>query len=656
MSNNKISQLDLNDMNRILRLEEISLSANPKKQKTKLENLSIVSQEQIDDYKESLNIPILIDGIKYKYSQAGEIPQMLDYTPIVDVLDEKDINELRTIIKSKSEDIQRLNKINEKLRKNEIESILKIENSELSNRIKQVKINAIREKYQSDLDNYKNNIKDLEYDITYMQRLINENEKNISENQAEEQRIKKENQENIKTYKERLNELNRGSFNIEQFTNETEEDYLNRLEEIAKSPYDESRLKFESEMKNLKLIKKNLREIVKKDYDIENIIKSMSNNEIFEFNKYFGIIKQLIIKIYGVQNENVKANEYITLIGDILFYGKYGKEYENGIDDLSYLDETKIKPNYLNNLLKNVGKIKEYEVIENNEQKIETIKKRLEETNIIMGVNENSNCVYFHISDSREMIYFKISDTNSIYFSFENEVNSYSKLLKSIVKDVFNRVGINFEDITYILNIKTMNDFYKTLNLFVTPEKSRKIRYVGSYDREKKYGKTLIGFGLKNKIEIPSGLLQFGKTKINLEKLYYNNILVIKSKQGNSVIGLKNTPVSDNFVNLIMKLMQNENVSNYDIKNLNNKEQNLYNEVLYISGIHKDTHNNTTELTIENLKKRLSLLEGEIEAGNNNQQNLKELYEILFKLSNLKVISNNQARKHYNDIKNQFFN
>jgi hypothetical protein len=64
-------------------------------------------------------------------------------------------------------------------------------------------------------------------------------------NQAEEQRVKQINRERVKNYQERLNQLNEGEFSVIQQGNETEEEWLTRLNDIALSPYDDERIKLE---------------------------------------------------------------------------------------------------------------------------------------------------------------------------------------------------------------------------------------------------------------------------------------------------------------------------------------------------------------------------------------------------------------------------
>ena len=51
---------------------------------------------------------------------------------------------------------------------------------------------------------------------------------------------------------------------------------------------------------------------------------------------------------------------------------------------------------------------------------------------------------------------------------------------------------------------------------------------------------------------------EFGKLIILLNKLYHNNILSVKDKNGINVQGIPNSQVGDKFVDIIMKICNNE--------------------------------------------------------------------------------------------------
>jgi hypothetical protein len=164
---------------------------------------------------------------------------------------------------------------------------------------------------------------------------------------------------------------------------------------------------------------------------------------------------------------------------------------------------------------------------------------------------------------------------------------------------------------------------------------------------------TMVASGIKNHV-LPS-TVPFGKIALDLNKLFYQNILSIKRHNGNKIIGHKNKRVSDNFVEIILKLFENKPITQSDLKNIKD-EQMLYDNLIVQSGLHKSKKIPTNiEQTSEQMKYRLGLITGEIEAGNSNKSLLTELHELLFKMVRVHLISKNAAAAYYKNIKDQFY-
>ena len=154
------------------------------------------------------------------------------------------------------------------------------------------------------------------------------------------------------------------------------------------------------------------------------------------------------------------------------------------------------------------------------------------------------------------------------------------------------------------------------------------------------------GYGIKNpKEEIPE-YSKFGNNIILSRKLYYKNILSIKDKSKHAVEGLKNTRVSDKFVELVFKVLKNEDVSEKEIKSLSPLEKEMYVRIMCLSGLRKEHNNLIADEHIKNLKNRLKLIEGELEAGNDNKELYIELKQILFKMFHYHLITMSGIKKY----------
>ena len=83
---------------------------------------------------------------------------------------------------------------------------------------------------------------------------------------------------------------------------------------------------------------------------------------------------------------------------------------------------------------------------------------------------------------------------------------------------------------------------------------------------------------------------------------------------------------------------------------LSNKERQVYDQICIMSGLHK-THDNTFDTTTQELKKQLEVVEGEIMAGNNNPELLKEVHRLLWTMNSVGLLSGKVALEHFKDLK-----
>jgi len=145
-------------------------------------------------------------------------------------------------------------------------------------------------------------------------------------------------------------------------------------------------------------------------------------------------------------------------------------------------------------------------------------------------------------------------------------------------------------------------------------------------------------------------LVPFGNYYINPDKLYYKNILAVRQAGNQPINGYTDVKVSDNFTDIIFKMLKGDQISKYDFNLLSEKEQMIYDNLIYMSKLNK-SHHNTVDKTVQKMKDRFSVLEGEIEAGNTNDMILQEIYELLFKMSKNNIISHNEARRYWKELK-----
>ena len=258
--------------------------------------------------------------------------------------------------------------------------------------------------------------------------------------------------------------------------------------------------------------------------------------------------------------------------------------------------------------------------------------------------------------------YEKLPSGTYFLFSFTNEqgdfrqVPSFSK--KNNIYDIIgDHLEIPKENILKFFGLNPSGNIVQGIGKARFEEKlvqmglkpSTKTGYIAG-----KEGKRfIIGEGLshdkKDKKE------KFGDVVIMPNKLFYDNILSISRPDGVKINGFKNRHVSDDFVVCVVKMLHKRDDYQRELNNLSSSERVLLDNLLKIANLHKKIITGSGSDSINKLKNELQILEGQIQAGNNNESLKKKLHDILYKLAHFKVISLTQANKHYKDYINNFF-
>ena len=615
----------------------------------------LVTQEKIDDYRKNMSKPVTINGEKYLYSPADAIT-LEDYIQPEHQFDDIQLKEVYEVIKKITEAI----KDSELLLKNLVK-----ERKELND-----EINLGTDSFESWIDKLDENQKEytaVESDIkagvdgiAQMNQYISQHKINEQINQKEKDRVATVNKGMIADYQGQLKEMNRGSFlAIQQQPSESEEDYLLRLQQVAETKYDDAIDSQQANLFNIKRLKDNLKSIIRDESDIEKVVNTFTEQDIYQINKVWKIILEKFMKLYGAYNVNVKVDDITDFLGNMLLEGKHGGVKNRGLD--SDDDEYPVNRNSIGR--NTPGRLPRKPVGELNEMSSSGDDPT---GNSKFKVNLNNNACEVINTGTGTSFFLKISRLNNILVSLTGFEGEYIVAGKSggekighgrLISWLGNYTGvfntINDRNIysEVFANNTTKKDIYnhlESLGLQPVREKGREIRT--------KQGDTAIIKGWGVSLEIPRGLVDFGKIKLNLYKLYYDNTLVVKKRSGGNILGLLNTRVSDNLVNTIMAIVKKEHPPQQSLKNLNGAEREIYDLLMTMSGIHRSKHYTGDDKPhINRLKDRLELLEAEIMAGNNNASLLEELRVILLKLHHFKTITITEAKRHFGAIKKSYF-
>lgn len=453
---------------------------------------------------------------------------------------------------------------------------------------------------------------------------------NYEQNKRDEEETKRQNKLIAKQYEEAFNIANLNRIKIQQEPNESEEDFIKRLQALEQEKFDVNIYQDKAEGEQKKRLSENLKNIIRNDYIIWDVVKGLTTQEVFETNKYFNIISTRLLKIFGYDNKNITAKDLQDEIARSLDIIKTEPEniYEIEEDDPN-------KP----------GVSVAETVLPHSDSTLSDFKFKVVDNSLYVENYKTNKGVYLKIGykDNQKLVF---SSDTGLKGSFSRinfkEKTGFSKILKELKLSQDNNKDILLK----IFGDNLSKDaIYDRLSSDLTPVDASII----SKKRDMS-NKIVYGFGLNNKIPETA---QFGKNIILLKKLYYNNILSIKDRNLHNIEGIKNIPVSDNFVKIIMDIVTKQKPSLYNINKLKSDEKELYNILLLISGAHKNIKINDSEKTqqINNLKNRLEIAEGEIKAGNDNPIILSELQEIIYKLYHLNAVSLYNARNYLKQFK-----
>jgi len=615
--------------------------------------------------------------------------------------------------------------------------ILKLQKSfifrELDNDYKQ-KLKDLKDRYKDGLERYAEEMSDIKNEISQLNNDIYEADKDIIEVGAKIRNEMKKNEEKVQTYAQELNALNRGELNTAKQFNETDEEYLQRLQQMADVEFPDRRTEERAFLREKDKLRDNLKLIVRDNAVINQVVNSIfSNNPLLlpEINKFFPGFKEYFIKKFGENNDKIRFHD---LLPEITFYLKrstdpsilkgnvlnpeeiaeaIGRNLPTSIIPYQartastkagpFSEESGTSPEQIINefqqfvkktdkgikSLKPPGKEaltgSEYEDIipeeisEEEEEKEEVFNKLLDNNETLLLYTGNyfnnksqGNGIYIKMAPSiktpkdkkyknAEGVKVRIPDNfqqpnffysvkgtkNSFYMSRGLDiVNQISSNLYIPLKDIYDYFGVSH---FRYLNKEKLANLFKDLGLKETTE-----GFHISKTNFQQNGQPIVGWGIKHAQDMPEKV-NFGSNILFLKKLFLKNILSIQNKHNTKINGFNNVHVSDNFVKIIMNLLKNINFTHDELNKLSNGERLLLDNLLTLSELNKKFVTGSNTNSLNQLKKDYEILIGEIEAGNNNELLKKKLYSLLMKFVHFGALSQQQARKHYKEIVNDYF-
>jgi len=523
------------------------------------------------------------------------------------------------------------------------------------------------------------------------------NKEALLENQAEIDRVNKANRILLKEKSDEINLLNRGKLNLKQQPNESDEEFKQRLLDVGQVEYDEEAVIQAAERRTIEKFKQNMKELTRNNTLVEQIIMIAGAESIFEYNKFFSLISTKFKEVYS--RAKLTERDAAELVD---FFNKtisgVSKRAIPDIDVSRYREltrearaaETPRTEDALRAILdfeppESVRRAASEEInaIFDLEQralggyypeetlpvipiKPVTTKPIGEEGNLLpvaefrelgspptIGRAESIGAAEAIPFNPYEM---SVAELKAEFGPRYNEGAVKGKLLTSVVPA---QKGTDFygnpildstgKQVFYEAGQATRHDILQRLiqrGIIGTPDTYEKS------PQKKKIGRP-IGSGFLE--EVPK-FLQFGKIAINPRALYYDNNLIVMKHNKHHLNGFNKTKVSDHFVNAMMKLLNSESPKHEDLKHFDLKEKELYDTVIHLAGLHKRVEHNL-DRTKQAMKHRFDLLDGEINAGNDNKEIKKELKQLVHRMAFAGMITHHEAHQYlYPNMREKYQN
>jgi hypothetical protein len=484
---------------------------------------------------------------------------------------------------------------------------------------------------EADIALIETDITDKQNDIDAQKTLIDNVKQNIQENKDLQMSVNKSNKDNLNRYRDTLQAVNRDRLNnLVQEPNEDDADYLQRMKNSEAEKYDTNLYQEKAKLDQIIRLKKNLKKVVRKDEIIENVVKSFTGEQMTLINKYFPAIQEYLIDNFGFNNTNLTTNDIVDEITNTLNRILNPPEITE-IEKEDYTLPATGEPFPVETLKDGAGADTDFSFGTDN-------------NSLFISNKVNSNSIYLKIGQKYKKVVFYSTSTNK-QGNFQS-IKERGTPTEETIRYLFGKEYLDLSNyaLTEILGgSKTIEDLYDTLHTVFLLEPITGIKTT------KLNGRSKLGWGLSHPDQEIPAYAKFGNIVIALNKLFYKNILSLTTKTGHKIDGLKNTKVSDTFVELVMKLYNDEDISHL-VKNLSTNETHLYNSILFVAGLHKKFKNSHKD-SISNLKEKFKVCEGEICSGNNNPEVIQELKDILLKLHHLNAISLNDIKKYLKQFK-----
>ena len=470
----------------------------------------------------------------------------------------------------------------------------------------------------------------------------------VAEHNALVSMKKQRNAEAILAYQHQLNLLNSGAFKTEKQPNETEEEYYERLRQNAEEVIPADQLE-QAESKILTEFRKRIQELTKDAVKIDQISNSLTPEDKYQLIKIWKLVKERYNRAYGLTNKTIDAETIVAFLNGLVY----------GIEESGQL------PSAVQGVISQIR-----------EEGVEA----LQEGELIITPYVGDNMVMVQRSNisGQPPLYIKAVVINpsarndggyALLYSFSGEQGTFKQYFAGgkeggVPEDrkeggrggksndeIKQKTGITTNDLNKLVGY-TFGGFNPSVVAKRLAMKYRLTAVPVSETNQSPY-KTSTRHDAKEHIQYGLGiaranepkLVQFGNVMLSLPNLKYKNILSVRTHLGKTIGGTPNIKITPKMTSIILNLLEHIQPTHEELNRLSANERQLYDRLVYLGKLHTQLPQ-TSDKSINELKKRLKLLEGEINIGNDSPQISSEIKHILKCLRDFNVISPKQIKEY----------
>jgi len=532
-------------------------------------------------------------------------------------------------------------------------------------------------------------LSDLEAENLALAQSLSDSASKISAYQSEVSAVRDENARRRKIYQDQIRTLNTGINFTPMLPDETADEYKERLKDIGDSTSNGTAVEAAASLLYTDRLREKMAEITRDDVLIADFIRRLTTDERYSLVKIFETFKKKVLEIFGVNNQYMSANDLTNIaeeLADIVAIQAIAEPVE-----FKEEDEREVLP------------LKAFVVEEGTDPEVsrrsspfliqpdlsgfdyppfvirETTGRKLSDSRAqaIMEVANRGGEGKKFVSQNASLNLFYREEIERAQDYFRKREKAKAKFLKGVSpsssspalsprssriidlgeprppdEPTLPELQVAIQAVASELADEDQRD--RLLNSLTNPatgaSRSKEdlvklLRTAGLLDivlsKVTRVGRGLRGRSISDKYP---KIQPFGLIEVSPHKLFYENILKI-TRKGKHLTGFPNVKVSNEFVSFIFKVLDGEQPTLRDVNKLSVGEKQLFDSVVFTAGLQKKVESTGSGVK-QKLKDRMALIEGEIEAGNTNEELIKEARQILQHLARMKIIGHRAASGH----------